>query len=77
MRMYLKIKNDVIEDIKFETFGCASAIATSSMATEMIKGKTIKEALALTNEDVMNRWTDCPHTKFIALSWPRKPSNPP
>ncbi len=64
MRMYLKIKNDVIEDIKFETFGCASAIATSSMATEMIKGKTIKEALALTNVDVMNALDGLPAYKI-------------
>ena len=43
MRMYLKIKDDKIEDVKFETFGCGSAIASSSMATEMIKGKTVEE----------------------------------
>ena len=49
MRMYLKIKDDKIEDVKFETFGCGSAIASSSMATEMIKGKTVEEALSLTN----------------------------
>ena len=49
MRMYLKIdNNDVITDVKFKTYGCGSAIATSSMATEMIKGKTVKEALKLT-----------------------------
>jgi len=45
MRMYLKIDNDIITDVKFKTFGCGSAIASSSMATEMIKGKNIKEAL--------------------------------
>ena len=49
MKMYLKIKDDRIEDVKFETFGCGSAIASSSIATEMIKGKTVEEALALTN----------------------------
>ena len=49
MKMYLKIKDGVIEDVKFETFGCGSAIASSSMATEMIKGKPIDEALAVTN----------------------------
>ena len=49
MKMYLKIKDDKIEDVKFETFGCGSAIASSSMATEMIKGKTIEEALNVTN----------------------------
>ena len=50
MKMYLKIKDGKIDDVKFETFGCASAIASSSMATELIKGKTIDEALAVTNK---------------------------
>ena len=49
MKMYLKIENGVIEDVKFKTFGCGAAIATSSMATEMIKGKTVDDALKLTN----------------------------
>ena len=53
MRMYLKIdENQVITDVKFNTFGCGSAIATSSMATELIKGKTVKEALDLSNKAV-------------------------
>lgn len=52
MRIYLKIKDDVITDVKFITFGCGSAIASSSMATEMIKGKPISEALTLTNRAV-------------------------
>ena len=52
MKMYLKIKDDVIEDVKFETFGCGSAIASSSMATELIKGKPVSEAMALTNKAV-------------------------
>ena len=49
MTMYLKIRDDVIEDVSFETFGCGSAIASSSMATELIKGKPISEAMQLTN----------------------------
>ena len=50
MKIYLKIKDDVIDDVKFETFGCGSAIASSSMATEMIKGKPVKDAMQLTNK---------------------------
>ena len=50
MRMYIKVKDGVITDVKFNTFGCGSAIATSSMATEMVKGKSIDEALQLTNK---------------------------
>ena len=50
MKMYLKIEDGVIVDVKFETFGCGSAIATSSMATELIKGKKVEEALTLTNQ---------------------------
>ncbi|MBR0108874.1 MAG: Fe-S cluster assembly scaffold protein NifU, partial [Pyramidobacter sp.] len=52
MKMYLKIDNDIITDVKFETFGCGSAIASSSMATELIKGKPVSQALELTNKQV-------------------------
>ena len=64
MKMYLKIKDDRIEDVKFETFGCGSAIASSSMATELIKGKTIEEALAVTNKQVVDALGGLPTYKL-------------
>ena len=64
MKMYLKIKDDRIEDVKFETFGCGSAIASSSMATELIKGKTIDEALAVTNKQVVDALGGLPAYKL-------------
>ena len=64
MRMYLKVENGVIEDVKFKTFGCGAAIATSSMATEMVKGKTIKEALQLTNKAVAEALDGLPPVKM-------------
>ena len=64
MKMYLKIDNGVITDVKFETFGCGSAIASSSMATEMIKGKTIEEALAVTNKQVVDALGGLPAHKL-------------
>ena len=63
MKMYLKIENDIIEDVKFQTFGCASAIATSSIATDMIKGKPISEALKLTNQAVVEALDGLPAVK--------------
>ena len=64
MRIYLKVKDDIIEDVKFETFGCGSAIASSSMATEMIKNKPISEALALTNRAVAEALDGLPANKL-------------
>ncbi len=63
MRMYIKVKGNVIEDVTFMTFGCGAAIATSSMATELIKGKTIDEALKLTNKAVMEALDGLPAVK--------------
>ena len=64
MRVYLKIQDDVIEDAKFETFGCGSAIASSSMATEMIKGKPLSNALELTNKAVAQALGGLPPVKM-------------
>ena len=64
MKMYLKINDNVIEDAKFETFGCGSAIASSSMATELIKGKAIDEALAVTNKQVVDALGGLPAYKL-------------
>ena len=64
MKIYLKIENDIIQDVKFETFGCGSAIASSSMATEMIKGKSIYEAMALTNKAVAEALDGLPAHKL-------------
>lgn len=64
MKMYLRIEDGVIVDVKFKTFGCGSAIATSSMATEMIKGKTVQEALTLTNAAVAEALDGLPAHKM-------------
>ena len=64
MKMYLKIEDDIIKDVKFETFGCASAIASSSMATELIKGKPVSEALKLTNKAVAEALDGLPAHKI-------------
>ena len=64
MKIYLKIKDGIIEDVKFNTFGCGSAIASSSMATEMIKGKPVTEALELTNKAVAEALDGLPAHKL-------------
>ena len=63
MKMYIKVKDDIITDVSFKTFGCGAAIATSSMATELVKGKPIKEALQLTNKAVMEALDGLPPVK--------------
>jgi nitrogen fixation protein NifU and related proteins len=63
MKMYLKIEDNIIEDVKFKTFGCGSAIASSSMATELIKGKTIDEVMKLTNRAVVEALDGLPPVK--------------
>ena len=64
MKMYLKIDDDVITDIKFKTFGCGAAIASSSMATEMVKGMKVDEALKITNKDVIKALGGLPDVKI-------------
>lgn len=64
MKMYLKVENNIIEDVKFKTFGCGAAIATSSIATEMIKGKSVGEALSLTNKAVVEALDGLPPAKL-------------
>ena len=64
MNMYLKIDDDIITDVKFETFGCASAIASSSMATELIKGQRVEDAMQLTNKAVAEALDGLPAYKM-------------
>jgi len=64
MRMYIKVEDNIITDVKFKTFGCGAAIATSSMATELIKGKTIEEALRLSNQAVAEALGGLPPVKM-------------
>ena len=64
MKMYLKIEDGILEDVKFETFGCGSAIASSSMATELIKGKPVEDAMKLTNKAVAEALDGLPDYKM-------------
>ena len=64
MKMYLKIEDDIVKDVKFETFGCGSAIASSSMATELIKGQPVEDALKLTNKAVAEALDGLPDYKM-------------
>jgi len=64
MKIYLRIENNIITDVKFKTFGCGAAIATSSVSTEMVKGRTIEEALKLTNKDVVEALDGLPPVKI-------------
>jgi len=64
MKMYLKISNNIIEDVRFKTYGCASAIATSSVATDLIKGQTIEQALKVTNKQVVDMLGGLPQHKI-------------
>jgi len=64
MKIYMKIENDIITDVSFKTFGCGAAVATSSMATELVKGKTVKEALNITNKAVTEALDGLPSEKI-------------
>ncbi len=79
MWIYLKIKEDIIEDISFETLGCAVAIANSSLLTTMVKGKTIKEALKIKDKDLIKEFGQVPkvklHCSFLAVKALKKAIN--
>ena len=64
MRMYIKVENNVITDVKFKTFGCGAAVATSSMATELVMGKTVQEAMTITNKAVAEALDGLPPVKM-------------
>ena len=64
MKLYIKVKGDRIDDAKFQTFGCGAAIATSSMVTELVKGKTLEEAVALSNKEVADALDGLPPVKM-------------
>jgi nitrogen fixation NifU-like protein len=64
MKIYIKVKNDKVDDIKFQTLGCGAAIASSSIATELVKGKSIKEALKLTSKEIAEQMGKFPPAKY-------------
>lgn len=64
MKIYIKVEDNIIQDVKFKTFGCGAAIATSSMVTEMVKGKTLEEALEITNQTVAEALDGLPPIKM-------------
>jgi hypothetical protein len=73
MRIYLDIDdNQIIQDVKFKTFGCGAAVATSSMATEMVKGKTIQEAMEVTTKLLWRHWTDFRQLRYTVLCSQRR-----
>lgn len=78
MRIYLDIdENQIIRDVKFKTFGCGAAVATSSMATEMVKGKSVQEAMQVTNKAVMEALDGLPPVRYTVPYWPRRHSRGP
>ena len=77
MTLYIKVKKDIITDVKFKTYGCAAAIATSSVITDLAIGKTIDEALLLGKKDVVDVLHGLPLSKFIVRYWPLTPSKKP
>ncbi len=75
MKVYLKIEDGIVQDAKFKTFGCGAAVATSSMATELVKGKSVQDALTVTNKAVMEALA-CRLQRYTVPVWRRRPCTP-